>query len=224
MKLKLLEIETAIKSKVTRTLESLNELRCRNQRVFEFEGHCFEDDKEEKDASTQFLQMQKNQLIELQEHLEGYCNVLLVFGFNSAKYDINLIKSYLLLILINESNIEPTVIGKANQFVSFIFGDVQLLDFLNFLGGATSLDSFLKAYKTAGTKGFFPYEWFDCPQKMSNSELPPYDVFFSKLRNVNPLEKDCSDYQKLLSSGLKTEEALSKMKFSKPSPSGEENY
>ena len=33
-----------------------------------------------------------------------------------------------------------------------------------------------------------------------------------------------SDYQKILSSGLKTEEALSKTKLSKPPPSGEENY
>ena len=224
MKLKFLEVETAIKSKLTRTLESLIERRCRNQRVFEFEDHCFEDDNEEKDASTQLLQMQKNQLIELQEHLERYCNVLPVFGFRSAKYDINLIKSYLLPILINERNMEPTVIKKGNQFVSCKFGDVQLLDIMNFLGAATSLDSFLKAYKTSETKGFFPYEWFDCPQKMNISELPPYDAFFSKLRNVNPLEKDYSDYRKLLSSGFKTEEALSKMKFSKPPPSGEENY
>ena len=155
MKLKFLEVETAIKSKLTRTLESLNEHRYRNQRVFEFEDHCFEDDNEEKDASTQSLQMQKNQLIELQEHIERYFNVLPVFGFNSAKYDINLIKSYLLPILINERNMEPTVIKKANQFVSFKFGDVQLLYIMNFLGGATSLHSFLKAYKTAETKGFF---------------------------------------------------------------------
>ena len=119
MKLKFLEVETAIKSKLTRTLESLNERRYHNQRVFEFEDHCFEDDDEEEDVSTQFLQMQKNQLIELQEHLERYCNVLPVFGFNSAKYDINLIKSFLLPILINERNMEPTVIKKANQFVSF---------------------------------------------------------------------------------------------------------
>ena len=224
MKVKFLEIETSIKSKLTRTAESLNERRCRNQRVFDIEDHCFEDDNEEKDASTQFLQMQKNQLIELQEHLESYCNVLPVFGFNNAKYDINLIKSYLLPILINERNMEPIVIKKANQIVSVKFGDVQLLDIMNFLGGATSLDSFLKAYKTAETKGFFPYECFDCPQKINNSELPPYNAFFSKLRNVNPLGKDYSDYQNLISSGLKTEEALSKMKLSKSPPSGEENY
>ena len=84
--------------------------------------------------------------------------------------------------------------------------------------------SFLKAYKTAETKGFFPYEWFDCSQKLNNSELPPYEAFFSKLRNMNPLEKNYSDYQKILSSGLKTAEALSKMKLSKPPPSGEEKY
>ena len=94
---------------------------------------------------------------------------------------------------------EHTVIKKTNQFVSFKFGDIQLLDIVKFLGGATSLDSFLKAYKTSETRGFFPYEWFDCPQKINNSELLPYDAFFSKLRKVNPLEKDHSDYQKLLS-------------------------
>ena len=99
--------------------------------------------------------MQKNQLIELQEHLERYCSVLPVFGFNKAKYDINLIKSYLLPILINERNMQPTVNKKANKFVFFIFGDVQLLDNMNFLGGATRLDSFLKASETSETKGFF---------------------------------------------------------------------
>ena len=62
MKLKFLEVETAIKSKLTRNLHSLNERCCRNQRVFEFEDQCFEDDSEEKDASTQFLQIQKKSI------------------------------------------------------------------------------------------------------------------------------------------------------------------
>ena len=57
MKLKVLEVETAIKGKLARTLETLNERP--NQRVFEFEDQCFEGDNEEKDASTHFLQMQK---------------------------------------------------------------------------------------------------------------------------------------------------------------------
>ena len=44
MKLKFLEIETTIESKLSRTLESLNERRCRNQHGFEFEDPCFDDD------------------------------------------------------------------------------------------------------------------------------------------------------------------------------------
>ena len=167
-------------------------------------------------ASTQFLQIQKNQLIDFQETLECYCNVLLVFGFNSAKNDLNLIKSFLPPILVNERDIEPTVIKKANHFISFKFDDIQLLDIMNFLGGATSLDSFLKAYKTSETKGFFPYEWLDHPDKMLNTEVPPYDAFYSKLRSCTPFEPEYTNYVNLLKSGLTTEQAVIKLKLSKP--------
>ena len=112
-------------------------------------------EEEEKNFSTHFLQMEKKQLIVLQEHFDRYSNVLPVFRFNGAKYDIILIQACLLPILVNERDIEPTVLGKANLFVSFKFGDIQILDIMNFLGGATSLDSFLKAYKTKDTNVFF---------------------------------------------------------------------
>ena len=36
-------------------------------------------------TSTQFSQIQKKQLIDVQGHLERYCNVLSIIGFNSAK-------------------------------------------------------------------------------------------------------------------------------------------
>ena len=166
----------------------------------------------------------KNQLIDLQESLEGYCNVLPVFGFNSAKHDLNLIKSFLLPIPVNERDIEPTVIKKANQFISFKFGDFQLLDLLNFLGGLTCLDSFLKAYKTSETKGIFPYKWFDHPDKMQNTEFPPYDAFYTKLRCCNPLEVEYTDYIILRISGLTTEKAVVELKLKKPPPTGIETY
>ena len=177
-------------------------------------------------ASSQFLQIQKNQLNELQEHLERYCNVLPVFGFNSAKYDLNLVKCYLLPILVNKQDIEPTVIKKANQIISLKFGDIQLLDIMNFFWRFNSLDSFLKAYKTSKTNGFFPYEWFDHPEKMQNTELPryPYDAFYGKLRSCNPLETEHTDYVNLLKTWLTTEQAVIKLKLSKPPPTGIENY
>ena len=175
-------------------------------------------------ASPQFLLTQKNKLIELQLHFERYVNTFPVFGFNSAKYDLNLIKAYLIPLLVNEREIEPTVIKKANQYISFKFGNVQFLDIMNFLGGATSLDSFLKAYKTTETKGFFPYEWFDSPEKLTYPTLPPYDEFFSRLRNCNPLDKAYSDYQSFVNSGCSSEEAMKKLPVSSIPPTGQENY
>ena len=80
MKLNFIEVETAIKIKLCAVLEQLNQ---RRNRASNFVDDCIVE--EEKDLSTQFLQMQKNQLIDLQEHFERYCNVLPVFGFNSAK-------------------------------------------------------------------------------------------------------------------------------------------
>ena len=167
--------------------------------------------------------MQKNQLFDLQEHFARYCNVLPVFGFNSAKHDIILIKSFLVPSLVNEQDNEPTVIKKANQFVSFKFADIQLLDIMNFLVGAISLESFLKAYKTTETKGFFPYEWIKCPEKMNKKELPPYDSFFSILRNNNPLEKDYNDFQNLVNSRLTTEQSVAKLRMDSMSLTGAEN-
>ena len=90
MKLKFLEIETSVKTKINQNFTALNQRRCRKEPLLEFEDACFEE--EEQDLSTQFLQTQKNQIIDLQDHLERYCNLLPVPGFISAKYDINLIE------------------------------------------------------------------------------------------------------------------------------------
>ena len=217
---KFFSIENAIKNRVSSIFEKLNGRKDESTPMFEFQYI----EEEEIDMSTQFLQFQKNQLLELQQHFERYISILPLFGFNSGKYDLNLIKSYLLPYLIRERDIQPTVIKKANHFVSFKFGDVQFLDILNILGGATSLDSFLKAYKTNETKGFFPYEWFDSPNELDVTFLPPYECFFSKLRDHNPLEKELTDFTKLLNSALSPQEALKKLRLKVVHPSGFDNY
>ena len=125
-------IENAIKTRINSIFEKLNGRKDESTPMFEFQYI----EEEEIDMSTQFLQIQKNGLLELQQHFERYVNTLPVFGFNSGKYAI----------------FNQRLLKKANHFVSFKFGDVQFLDILNILGGATSLDSFLKAYKTKQTK------------------------------------------------------------------------
>ena len=59
---------------------------------------------------------------------------------------------------------------------------------------------------------------------MQNTELPPYDALYSKLRSCPPLEAEYKDSVNLLKSGLTTEQAVIKLKLSKPPPTGVENY
>ena len=66
--------------------------------------------------------------------------------------------------------------------------------------------------------------WFGCPEKMNNTEFPPYDSFFSVLRNSNPLEKDYNDFQNLVNSGLTTEQAVAELRMDRIPPTGAENY
>ena len=58
---------------------------------------------------------------------------------------------------------------------------------------------------------------------MNHKELPPYDSFFSILRNNNPLENDY-DFQNLVNSGLTKEQAVAKLRMDRISPTGVENY
>ena len=114
--------------------QELNE-RYRNHSTknFEYEDDCIEDT-EETDMSTQFLRMQKNQLTDLKQNLERYVNTLPVFGFNSGRYDLNLIRRYLIPYLIIDKEAEPMVIKKTNDFISFKFGDILFLDIMKFFG------------------------------------------------------------------------------------------
>ena len=74
MKLNFIEVETAIKIKLCAVLEQLNQRRNRAEKVSNFVDDCIVEE-EETDLSTQLQQKQKNQLFDLQERFERYCNV-----------------------------------------------------------------------------------------------------------------------------------------------------
>ena len=135
---KFLEVEAEIKTR-------LNDVSSRLQTISETQSNI-SSETEDSNASINFLRYQQKQLLDLQCNFNSYVDILPVFGFNSGKYDLNLIKSYLIPHLLNDKAATPTVIKKANQFISLKFGDVQFLDIVSFLGGATTLGSFLKAY------------------------------------------------------------------------------
>ena len=77
--------------------------------------------------------------------------------------------------LLTEPEVETVRIEKANQFVSSKLEDLQLLDITKFLSRATSLDSFLKSYKTFETNSYISCEWLDGPdpEKFNYTQLYP---------------------------------------------------
>ena len=60
---------------------------------------------------------------------------------------------------------------------------LQFLDVTSYLAAGTSLDSFLKAFGTAGARKLhFPYSWFDTFEKLTYPDLPTKADFADDLR------------------------------------------
>ena len=62
------------------------------------------------------------------------------------------------------------------------------------------------------------------PRQNAKYSTSPYDVFYSELRCCNLLETEYTDYVNLFKSGLTKEQAVIKLKLSKPHPTGIEDY
>ena len=109
-------------------------------------------------------------------------------------------------LLVNELGKETKLIKKNKQFVYFMFGDFQLLDLLNFLGGAMGLDFFMKARKTLVAKILFTYEWFDCPEKLNDTQLPPWEPFLAYYATKIISKNSHSGFQSSIDGSLTSEE------------------
>ena len=220
---------------ITKRINALNEkLPRRNKRQASSDNllnEAIEDIHEEygeeeiqNDPSLMALFQEKDMLTKVGLELEKYCDYLPVFGFNSSKYDLNLIKQHLLEYLLLEHECSPSVIKVSNKYISFSFMEIQFLDILNFLGGGTSLDKFLKAYGASEETGFFPYEWFDDVAKLEQSCMPPAEAFFSKLKNFNVLDNEYQQYSQLLNQGVPVHDAMKKLRLKEVPKTREENY
>ena len=51
--------------------------------------------------------------------------------------------------------------------ISVSVGELKFLDVINYLGPGTSYDKRVNAYGCKQTKSWFPYEWFDSPDKLA---------------------------------------------------------
>ena len=109
-----------------------------------------------------------------------WCAQVPVVGFNSGRYDLNLIKEHLVAELADLGNVH---VGKKTNTTMFIkTPGLLLLDIINYLGPGTSNDGWTKAYGVSAKKAWLPYEWLDSPGKLAYPGLPDYPHWYSKLK------------------------------------------
>ncbi|KAI8492005.1 hypothetical protein Bbelb_303780 [Branchiostoma belcheri] len=127
-----------------------------------------------------------------------------VVGFNSGKYDVNAMKKvFLPLLHTQQENLRP--IKKNNSFMSIETDHLKFLDLINYVAPGFSYSHLLKAYECQETKGFFPYEWMDDLSKLEQTQLPPADAFYSRLRGTHISPDDYVYCQKVWEErGMKT--------------------
>ena len=114
--------------------------------------------------------------------IEEWCDQVPVLGFNSGTYDLNLIKKYFAEKLADTTN-KVRVAKNGNKIMFILTSGFRFLDIINYLGPGVSYDKWIKAYGCKAPKSWFPYEWFDRPDKLDYPELPDYPHWHSKLKN-----------------------------------------
>ena len=149
---------------------------------------------------------------------------MVVFGFNSAGYDIKLIKKFLFKELCEHGQQPSFTVKKSRKYPCIKTEHLKFLDVLQFLAPGYNLKSFFKDFVVTEQKGFFPYGYFTHADQLDETTLPPYETFFSTIKNCNILEEEHTVLQKFANHGKSEKEALQILHLtSKPKP-WPENY
>ncbi|EGZ11131.1 hypothetical protein PHYSODRAFT_256653, partial [Phytophthora sojae] len=123
-----------------------------------------------------------------------------VFGFNSGRYDIDLIKADLFAV-IGTDNITSVI--KNPSYMCIATSDMKMLDISNYVPAGTSYAKYLSTYLgeckcndkircVCGLgKGIFPYEYITSFDVLSQTEVPPKSAFDSALRSTSISDEDC---------------------------------
>ena len=109
-----------------------------------------------------------------------------MLGFNSASYDLNLIKPILIQILQKDIQF---VIKRTNSYLCLKTSKLQFLDIKKFLASGFSNRKFLVAYGGELRKFYFPYEFVTDKVK---SGLPEHSAFYSSLSKSNITQEECN--------------------------------
>ena len=135
---------------------------------------------EEAESEANADESKTNPFNTLAGQLHGWLHQLPVIGFNSGKYDLNMIKRSFVPLLISNN---AAVIKRQNTYMCLYTDELKFVDICNYLAPGVSYAKYLTAYACELGKGHFPYEYMDDLQKLEDRVLPPQSAFFSRLKN-----------------------------------------
>ena len=182
------------------------------------------DDDLELDENCGVSSKHMKSLEDLFKKFEDYCKELAVFGFNSAGYDIKLMKKYLFKELCKHGEQPNFTVKKAGKYPCIKTERLKFMDILQFLAPCYNLKSFFKAFGVSEQKGFFLYDYFTHADQLDETTLPPYETFCLTIKNCNVLEEEYASFQKLLDQGKSEQEALQSLRLPTKPKTGPENY
>ena len=117
-----------------------------------------------------------------------------MLGFNSGKYNINMIKEFFVKTISDLGDI--TVVKKDNSYMFLTTPKLKFLDVCNYLAPGLDYDGWCKANECSLEKLKFPYEWLDSYEKLSYVGPAPHEVFYSHLKGKNLLS--LQDYEEFV--------------------------
>ena len=129
----------------------------------------------------------------------NWVNQVPVFGFNSGRYDINMIKEYFVKNLAEISDVK--VAKKENSYMFLSLPNFKFLDIKNYLAPGLSYDAWCRAYGCELQKLAFPYEWFDSFDKLNHKGPVKYEEFYSSLKGGITISQEeyqnfCDEFSK----------------------------
>ena len=120
--------------------------------------------------------------VKVQEQWKQWVEQVPVFGFNSGKYDINMIKKYFVKTMGDD---KIFVAKKENDYMFMTTKQYKFLDVKNYLAACLSYDGWCKAYDCKLEKLVFPYEWLTNYEKLDEScSSIVWKDFYSCLKGV----------------------------------------
>ena len=159
----------------------LNELEARKEAWDEAERKALKEDesKQENDEELEMGEVKTNPYKTFSGQLLGWLHQLPVIGFNSGKYDLNVIKQLFVPYLLKPSKEDEKdeyfdeeedddgddenrfIIKRQHTFMCFTTKKLTFFDVTTYLAPGFSYDKYLKEYGCELQKGHFTYEYMD---------------------------------------------------------------